>query len=410
MTSPRPVAAPPLLDGLDIVTFANDWTADPTSKHHIMRRFSRTNDVLWVESAGMRAPKLSSAYDRKRLLTKAKAILRESRPALERLHVMTPPALPYPQSVVAQHANAHLYRFTIGRELRRLDFDREPLLCSFLPNCAPYIRRIPRAFTLYYCVDRWSAFEGFDPQTMERGEAELCRASDLVIASAEDLAERCRKYARNVEYVPHGVDFEHFAEALNPGPLPDDLAGIPEPRVGFFGLIHEWVDTDLIGRLADVLPYSFVVIGSAKTDLADLKRRKNVFVLGRKPYAELPQYSRGFHAAIVPFRMTDLTHSVNPIKLREYAAAGLPVVSSPLPEVRKCADIATCADTFDEWVDALREAVTRGSDASQRQAQSARVAHEDWAYRCRDITTYVNRAAGSRAGQPNGALRPQPAR
>jgi glycosyltransferase involved in cell wall biosynthesis len=399
MTSPRPVVSTPLLDGLDIVTFANDWTADPTSKHHIMRRFSRTNDVLWVEAAGMRAPKLTSAYDRKRLLTKAKAIVRESRPVMDRIHAMTPPALPYPQSIVAQHANAALYRFTIGRELKRLGMDRAPLLCSFLPNCAPYIRHIPRQFTMYYCVDRWSAFEGFDPQTMERGEAELCRASDLVIASAEDLAERCRKFSSNVQYVPHGVDYEHFAEALHPGVLPEDLANIPEPRIGFFGLIHEWVDTDLIGRLADVLPYSFVVIGSAKTDLADLKRRANVFVLGRKPYAELPQYSRGFHAAIVPFRMTDLTMSVNPIKLREYAAAGLPVVSSPLPEVRKCGDIAVCADTFDEWVDALREAVDRGADPTARQAQSVRVAHEDWAYRCRDIAAYVNGTASSRSSR-----------
>ena len=393
MTSSPAVVSPSLLDGLDIVTFANDWTADPTSKHHIMRRFSRTNDVLWVESAGMRAPKLTSAYDRKRLFTKAKAIFRESRPVLDRLHVMTPPALPYPHSVLARHANAQLYRFAIGRELKRLRFDRAPLLCSFLPNCAPYIRHLPRQFTMYYCVDRWSAFEGFDRQTMERGEAELCRVSDLVIASAEDLAERCRKFARNVQYVPHGVDYEHFAQALHAGVLPDDLANIPEPRIGFFGLIHEWVDTDLIGRLADVLPYSFVVIGSAKTDLADLKRRPNVFVLGRKPYAELPEYSRGFHAAIVPFRMTDLTLSVNPIKLREYAAAGLPVVSSPLPEVRKCADIAVCADTFDEWVDALRDAVERGADPVARQAQSARVAHEDWAYRCRDIAGFVNGTA-----------------
>jgi glycosyltransferase involved in cell wall biosynthesis len=409
MTSLRPAGSPPLLDGLDIVTFANDWTADPTSKHHIMRRFSRTNDVLWVESAGMRAPKLTSAYDRKRLFTKAKAIVRESRPALERLRVMTPPALPYPQSVLAQQANAYLYRFTIGRELKRLGYDRRPLLCSFLPNCAPYIRRIPREFTMYYCVDRWSAFEGFDAKTMDSGEAELCRVSDLVVASAEDLAERCRRYAKNVQYVPHGVDYEHFAEALNPGVLPDDLVNIPEPRVGFFGLIHEWVDTELIGRLADVLPYSFVVIGSAKTDLADLKRRPNVFVLGRKPYAELPQYSRGFHAAIVPFRMTDLTLSVNPIKLREYAAAGLPVVSSPLPEVRKCADIAVCADTFDEWVDALREAVDRGADPVARQAQSARVAHEDWAYRCRDIAAFVNGATRANASHAQAPLlRPVP--
>jgi glycosyltransferase involved in cell wall biosynthesis len=379
---------------LDILTLANDWTADPTSKHHIMRRFSRTNDVLWVEAAGMRAPKLTSAYDRKRFLTKAKAILRESRPVMDGVHVMTPPALPYPHSSFARQANAQLYRFTIGRELRRLEMDRNPLICSFVPQCASYIRHIPRAFTMYYCVDKWSAFEGLDPSTMERGEEELCRVSDLVIASAEDLAERCRRYSSNVHYVPHGVDHEHFATAVEPGPVPDDLAGIPEPRVGFFGLIHEWVDIDLIARLADALPYSFVVIGSAKRDMSELERRPNVYVLGRKPYAELPAYSRGFQAAIVPFEMTELTVSVNPIKLREYAAAGLPVVSSPLPEVRKCGDIAVCAESFDDWVDALRAAVDRGSDVAERRAQSQRVLGDDWAFRCADIAALVNGRAG----------------
>ena len=388
------------LANLDFLTLANDWTADPTSKHHIMRRFSRTNDVLWIEAAGMRTPKLTSAYDRKRLLSKAKAILRQSRPVLDRLHVMTPPALPYPHSPLAQQANALLYRFTIGRELERLGMDREPILCSFVPQCAPYIRRLPRHLTMYYCVDRWSAFAGFDPATMERGEKELCEVSDLVIASAEDLAERCSRYARNVRYVPHGVDFEHFAEALEPGPLPADLALIPAPRIGFFGLIHEWVDVDLIGRLAKTLPsYSFVVIGSAKTDMSPVEGLPNVFVLGRRPYAELPAYSRGFHAAIVPFRMTELTHSVNPIKLREYAAAGLPVVSSPLPEVRKCSDIAVCATTFDEWVDALRSAVDQGQDNEARRAQSERVRHEDWAYRCADIARMIEGASPGRSAR-----------
>ena len=394
-------AAAPLLGGLDLVTFANDWNADPTSKHHIMRRFARTNDVLWVEAAGMRTPKLASAYDRKRLLTKAKAMLRKSRPALDRLHVLSPPALPYPHSAIAQQANAFLYQYTIARELDRLGMDRRPVLCSFVPQCAPYIRRIPRELLIYYCVDKWSAFEGFDAATMERGERALCETADLVIASAQDLAERCARFSSNVHYVPHGVDYDHFASALAAGPLPADLASIPEPRVGFFGLIHEWVDVELIGKLADVLPYSFVIIGSAKTDMSPVEGKPNVFVLGRRPYAELPAYSRGFHASIVPFKMTELTHSVNPIKLREYAAAGLPIVSSPLPEVVKCADIATCASSFDDWVDALRAAVERAKDPAAREAQSRRVAHEDWAYRCEEIARLVDASAG----RPSAAQR-----
>jgi glycosyltransferase involved in cell wall biosynthesis len=160
--------------------------------------------------------------------------------------------------------------------------------------------------------------------------------------------------------------------------VPDDLRAIPEPRVGFFGLIHEWVDLELIGQLAERLPYSFVLIGDSKTKLERLQGLANVYHLGRRPYSTLPEYCRGFQAAIVPFRRSALTQSVNPIKLREYAAAGLPVVSTDLPEVRRCGDIAACASELDAWVAALRVAVTRGGDQRERRKQSERVRTQDW--------------------------------
>jgi glycosyltransferase involved in cell wall biosynthesis len=237
---------------------------------------------------------------------------------------------------------------------------------------------MPRRALVYHCVDRWSAFKGYDPVVMQRSEEELCRRADVVLASAQDLAERCRQFSDRVHYVPHGVDHAHFARALEAGPLPEDIRDLPGPRVGFFGLIHEWVDTELIGQLADRLPYTFVLIGSSDQDLSALLRRRNVVHLGRRPYAALPEYSRGFDAAIVPFRTTTLTQSVNPIKMREYAAAGLPVVSTDLPEVRRCGDIATCATGVDEWERALRAAVARGGDPAARRAQSRAVLSDDW--------------------------------
>jgi glycosyltransferase involved in cell wall biosynthesis len=377
LSSPTPPTQ--LLDGRTVVTFANDWNADPTSKHHVMRRVARTNPVLWVEAAGMRAPQLSSGYDRRRILNKAKAMLRKARHEAEGVWSYSPPALPYPHSRVAQIANNALYRVSIRRQLNRLDLaDPDPIICTFVPQCAPYIRGMPRSFLIYYCVDKWTEFKGYHREAMERGEEELCREADLVVASARDLAERCARYSDNVHYLPHGVDFDHFAGALDPGPLPDDLAFIPEPRVGFFGLLHEWVDLALIGRLADALPYSFVLIGSSSEDLSDLLRRKNVFHLGRRPYATLPSYSRGFAAALVPFQLTTLTASVNPIKLREYAAAGLPIVSSALPEVAAHRDIATCVTGDEAWIDAVREAVRTGQDPERRREQSHRVRASDW--------------------------------
>jgi glycosyltransferase involved in cell wall biosynthesis len=210
--------------------------------------------------------------------------------------------------------------------------------------------------------------------------------------------ERCRRWSERVHYIPHGVDHAHFARALDAGPLPDELRAIPEPRIGFFGLIHEWIDLPLLAALADRAPYSFVLIGEAKVDLGDLTARPNVFHLGRRSYDSLPDYCRGFHAAIVPFRTNELTRSVNPVKLREYAAAGLPVVSSDLPEVRRCVDVASCADGLDAWLAELERAVARGREPRERRAQSARVREQDWAAICSEISRIIRTL--SAAGTP----------
>lgn len=383
-----------MLQGLNIITFANDWSADPTSKHHIMKRFAQHNRILWVEAAGMRTPNLARSEDFRRVVSKIRSFMRPAHLVLPGLNSYAPPSVPLPTWPTAQALNAVLYRLSIARQLRRLSMRGDPVLWVYGPHVAPWIKRIPRQLLVYHCVDRWSAFEGYNSQLMASCEAELCRAADVVFASAKDLAARCRAYSGNVHYVPHGVDHAHFATALEPGPIPDDLACIPEPRVGFFGLIHEWVDLDLVGRLADRLPYSFVLLGASNQDMSALTARSNVFHLGRKPYSELPLYARGFAAAIVPFRISELTHSVNPIKMREYAAAGLPVVSSRLPEVQRCEYIAVCADTDEQWMESLRAAVARGENIAARQHQSKNVMGEDWSAVCEQLSTIIGNGRG----------------
>jgi glycosyltransferase involved in cell wall biosynthesis len=363
---------------LDILCFANDWKTDPTSKHHLLKNFATQNRVLWTEAAGMRRPDLTSGADLARIAGKVRKFVQPARQMLPTLWAYSPPAIPLPGSSMARAANAQLYRWTLQRELRRLGMRPDPLVWVYTPHVAPLIRTLPRSFLIYHCVDKWSAFEGYDARVMEECEAEICAAADLVIASAQDLAERCRRYSSNVHYVPHGVDHAHFARALVASGEPVDLAPLRRPRVGFFGLIHEWVDLELIGTLADRLPYEFVLIGAGNQDMSALLRRPNVHVLGRKPFSTLPDYSRGFDAAIVPFRMTELTVSVNPIKLREYAAAGLPIVSTGLPEVVRCGDIVRIADDADAWIRQLQAAVADGSSPAWRAAQSKRVLDQDW--------------------------------
>lgn len=390
--------------GRDIVCFANDWNAPPTGKHHLMRLLARENEVLWVESAGMRTPSLGSRSDARRILTKARRFFRPASTVESNLRVLTPPSLPLPSSAMARRINALAYRASLSGERRRTGRDGRPLVWTFTPHVAPLIRWLEPESMIYYCVDRWSAFNEYDGELMERWGEEMCSRADVVLASARELVELCGRFTENVHYVPHGVDHPHFASALEPGPVPPDLRRIPEPRVGFFGLIHEWVDLELLRRLARETPYSYVLIGDVKADLGGLEELTNVHLLGRRPYADLPGYCRGFHAGIVPFVKSELTRSVNPIKLREYAAAGLPIVATDLPEARECSEITSCASSVAEWKAALAEAVRRGGDPEERRRQSARAASRDWPAvleEIDDILAGSNAATGRAAATGN---------
>jgi hypothetical protein len=155
--------------GRDIVVFANDWATDPTSKHHILTHFARHNRVLWIEAAGMRRPNLASGQDLSRLVAKARKFVQPARRMLPTLYAYSPPTIPLPGSEMARTVNTLLYRWSIGRELSRLGMSDRPLLWVYGPHVAPLIRELPRSGLLYHCVDKWSAFEGYDAAFMERG-------------------------------------------------------------------------------------------------------------------------------------------------------------------------------------------------------------------------------------------------
>src|SRR6185436_1815636 len=192
-------------------------------------------------------------------------------------------------------------------------------------------------------------------------------------------------------FVTHGVDVEHFGRALDPAtPIPEELRHLPRPIVGFFGLMAEWVDVGLIRAMADRHPdWSIVLLGRVATDVSSLAGRPNVRFLGRKPYAALPAYCRGFDAGIVPFRMSDLTVRANPLKLREYLAAGLPVASTPLPEVLRYDALVETGATDHEFIAAVERALARRSPAAVRQRVDAMRA-ESWEARVEEIAELLS--------------------
>ena len=385
------------LRGCDIVCFSNDWAGDPLSKMHLMRILARENRVLWIDSLGNRAPR-ATLQDARRIgakLSAAAATLRAPREVAQNLHVLSPLALPAWESRLAAALNRRLLRLQIGRAMERLGFARRPVVWCFLPSAAWVALSLPRRLLVYHCVDEFSEFTGAPPALAEQ-EAALARAADLVIVSSERLLARKRALNPSAALVRHGVDHAHFAAALSPElAVPPALAQLPRPRLGFFGLLEDWIDAELLAATARAFPEgSLVLVGREKADFARLKSLANVHFLGGQPYASLPAFCRGFDVALMPFRINELTLNSNPLKVREYLAAGLPVVSTAIPEV-EALGLCEIGRGEGEFIAAVRRALR---SPGPRRERSEAVRDQGWERRVEEIRALVARGEAAQRG------------
>lgn len=375
----------------NIVCVASNWFEHPTGKHHVMRALAAHNHVVWVNYHASRRPQLNRGDARMvfRRLGAAWAGARRVQPTID---VLSPLVLPVPESRVARAINVRLIVRQIRRALRRLP-ERPIQLWLFTPDAPELIRPLAPEKVVYCCVDDFAAFSGYNPGLIAKLEQMTFAAADAVLTTSAPLQEHCRRYHSNAHLVPHGVDFEHFAatEGLSPDRIPNDLRGIRPPVFGYFGLISDYVDLELIAAAARRRPeWSFVLIGSVRSPVNALNGLPNVHLLGGKPYEDLPRYCRGFDVGLIPFRMNRLTHAVNPIKLREYLAAGLPVVASPMPEVLRYAPAVRTAETLDEFLAACAAALgtARGGGARSRREL---VRGESWQARVDQVSQIIMR-------------------
>lgn len=383
-----------LRSGGAVVAFANDWGTDPTSKHHLMRLLAERQDVLWVEASGMRRPTATSAADLRRIVTKLRKMGGGTRSGAPGMTVLSPPSVPFPTHPAAQRLNALLYRRAIRDALGAMGHHDAPLLWVYTPTAARYLDRIPARGLVYHCVDRWWAFDEYDTAEMRACHEILCRRADHVFVSSLELQRDCVGLTDRVSYVPHGVEWEHFRRAVDDAlPRP---AGIPDdgrPVIGFVGMIDAWVDLDILAQLARQHPDAHVVVvGHARVPIDRLEGIPNLHLLGRKPFAELPAYLATFDVALIPFMVNDLTRAVNPIKLREYLSAGVPVVTTALPELepfrgREGVDVV---DDISEFLKAVAARVAAPADEAMRIRLSDNMRTESWPGRLETMVQQLN--------------------
>jgi glycosyltransferase involved in cell wall biosynthesis len=386
-----------------IIAFAKDWLEDETSNHHVLRELSKTRRVLWLNSVGTRNPKLTSGRDLGRIKKKLTEFARGPVRVEHDLWVFSPLVLPMPHHPLARRINQAILRATIGHLRRRLGLERFHLW-TFLPNVADYMNGLGEELSVYYCVDEWSLFSHLDRQKTAATEQALLKRVDCVFAVTDQLAAAKRAVNPETHLAPHGVDQADFARALDPATVvPADLAALPRPVLGFYGTLRDWVDLELIAAVARARPsWSVALIGQVLDPPEGLAGLPNVHLLGRKPHADLPLYCKGFDVALIPYRLNERMRSVNPIKLREYLSAGLPVVSTSVPEVAKYADASgrcTLADDPASFVAAVEHALATDSP-DRRRSRSDAMKNETWPLRVANVARVVDEVARRKGNAP----------
>lgn len=205
----------------------------------------------------------------------------------------------------------------------------------YTPMALPFSAHIPPDLIVYDCMDELSAFRGA-PAGLKRLERDLIARADVTFTGGRSLFEAKRAMGARVIAHPSSVDAAHFSQARRADrPEPEDQRALPSPRIGFFGVIDERMDIELVAGCAALRPdWSFVLLGpSAKIDPATLPRAPNLHWLGRKPYADLPNYLAHWSAGFMPFARNAATRYISPTKTPEFLAAGLPLVSTPIADV-----------------------------------------------------------------------------
>lgn len=365
------------LYGRDILCFSHDWTGDPLSKTHLMRVLSKDNRILWINAIANRMPTTSSK-DMSRIVKKLKAFAEPIREVEPNIFVLNPLAFPsYGNRSILRFNQSFLER-QVKKAMKTLGFSNVVNMV-FNPAAGMIAGRLGETEMVYYCVDEYTAFTGAS-NGLKEIEDDLFKRADLVVVSAENLLDKKKHFNPNTHLIRHGTDWRHFRTAIEDGlAAPSDIADLPRPIIGFHGLLADWVDYELIKKTAEHFSSgSVVLIGKVAVDaeqkVKTLDGVPNVHFLGRKPYSELPSYCKAFDVALNPFEINELTLAANPLKIREYLAAGLPVVSTDIPEVHVLADCLVGAD----HEDFIAKVETALANPKPRESVSNAIAHESW--------------------------------
>ena len=363
------------MNGETILILANaewDW-ANRVNCHHIAARLARDNRVLFVDTIGGRTP---APREFKKIARRLRRIAGGVRRINDGLTILSPFVLPVYGSEPIREINTMLLAWQIRRALPS---KAKPILWLFLPSLVGLVGRLNEKLVIYHCIDQHAANPNVPAQQVNAWEQRLLQTADVVFASSSTLYEAKRRFNANTFYLPNVADAEHFGQARDAElPVAEDLQNIPHPIAGFVGNITAYkLDFELLSSVAQSKPdWSFVLIGPVgrgdpSTNITNLQSLKNIYLLGERPYAELPRYIKAFDACLIPFNQNESTRGSLPMKFFEYLAAGKPVVASDLPTLAEFREFFYPARNAAEFSAALSMTLNEDAACAAKRVQIA---------------------------------------
>jgi UDP-galactopyranose mutase len=337
----------------DLLVFSHlRWDFVFQRPQHLMSRFAKYRRVYYVEEP------VFSAIDYPRLELKVSKPFKETMDTRHLVNIIIP-------HLPANIASCEI-ESTLIELVDELIFSEKIDVYSlwyYTPMALPFTRHLKPNAILFDCMDELSLFRGA-PQALLDLEEELIQKAHVVFTGGESLYQAKKNRHHNIHALPSSIDYDHFANARKGYHDPNDQKNIAHPRIGFYGVVDERFDVDLLAQMAELKPtYNFIILGPvAKIDPETLPKAKNIHYLGLKEYSELPRYVANWDCAMMPFALNDSTKFISPTKTPEFLAAGQPVVSTAINDVvhpyedEGLAHIAHSPTEFCEMIDkAMKE-------------------------------------------------------
>jgi len=399
-----------------LLVFSDDWGRHPSSCQHLIRELLPTRDVLWVNTIGTRPPRFD-LRTAQRVLEKLK---HWSKPAAQADTPATAPSSSAPSgsafapniisprmwpsfaSTPARKLNQTLLTRALKPAIERMG--QEPVVITTLPIVSDLVGQLPVAKWIYYCVDDFSVWPGYDGKTMGAMERELVPRMNATVAASDALAKELKAQGASPTLITHGVDLSIWSRKPDQGStgIPE-FADIAGPYIVFWGVIDRRMDTEWVAGLSEALqaqnrPGTIVMFGPHEDPDPRLRELPRVSLRGAVTFERLAHIAAHSSVLIMPYQDMPATRAMQPLKLKEYLGTGLPVVVLDLPATRPWADACDVCDDGESFIRSVMMRLHSGTSAEQKHARQ-RLACESWSAKAALLEQVIDAPADHRMNQ-----------